>query len=358
MKVGIVSMQRVVNYGSFLQAYSLKRIIEERGHICSFLDIEDENGSFEYFVPYSDPMFKLKDTIWKLQRLPVEKRMYREREYLFRKQLIKQLNMPVTPVFDQTCDIYIYGSDEIFNICQESKWGHSLALLGSNVNGRKITYAASFGFTNQPRLEKMGLYEKVRNAIEQFEAISVRDENSQELVYEMTRKMPTKNVDPVFLYDYDERKKYRNPFSRYVVVYGYDNRINDPKVIREVKRFAKERDLKTIGLGMRQNWCDINYLPHPFELLRIIEDADFIVTDTFHGTVFSIKYQRQFATIIRDSNQQKLTDLLNMYSLDSRIVKKPEDIEKILIKQYDKMAVQDRISKEKKYANNYISAFI
>lgn len=358
MRVGIVSMQRVVNYGSFLQAYSLKSMVESLGHTCVFLDIADENGTFDYADAYEPKWYWLRAAYRKLTR-PITHRLYQEREYLFKKKLIRQLGMTEAYKIDRSCRAVILGSDEIFNCCQVSPWGQTMALFGENVHPEiLISYAASFGFTTEALLLEYGLYDDVKRCLSRFNEISVRDHNSRCLVEKMTGKRPVKNLDPVLMYDYPERKRYKVKFRNYLVVYGYDNRICEPEIISQIQLFAKENNLKTVALGMQQDWCDINYLPHPFELLRIIEQADYVVTDTFHGTVFSIKYQKRFASIIRQSNQQKLSDLLDTFGLLGRRVTKAEDITTILGEEYDHDAVKAVLSQERQNTTDYLHRWL
>ena len=70
----------------------------------------------------------------------------------------------------------------------------------------------------------------------------------------------------------------------------------------------------------------------PLEVLAYIKHADYVITDTFHGTVFSIKYQKKFGTIIRDSNRQKLGDLMEKFGVMERRICELEKIEEILNK--------------------------
>ena len=69
---------------------------------------------------------------------------------------------------------------------------------------------------------------------------------------------------------------------------------------------------------------------NPFELLAYIKNASYVVTDSFHGTVFAIKYQVPFAVFIRDSNKEKITDLLEKYNLNNRIVSSIKDLESVI----------------------------
>ncbi len=358
MKVGIVSMQRVVNYGSFLQAYSLKNIIEQMGNECVFLDIENENGNFDYADIYIAKGYWIHSLYRKVTQ-PVTKRLFQEREFLFKKKLLPLLGIKNTYSKATDCDAVVFGSDEIFNCCQESPWGRTSNLLGKNIEAYiLISYAASFGFTTIQLLQQNNMMDEVADCLKRFNDISIRDINSYEIVKMMTGRDPVKHLDPVLIFDYPERLKYKLRFKDYIVVYGYDNRICDPDYIEEIQRFAKKYHLKTVALGMQQDWCDINYLPHPFELLRLIENANYVITDTFHGTVFSIKYQKQFATIIRDSNQQKLSDLLNTFNLSDRRITKPTQLEEVLFQSYNKESVRSILKSEKDNAIKYLHRWL
>ena len=98
--------------------------------------------------------------------------------------------------------------------------------------------------------------------------------------------------------------------SNYILVYGYDNRLIEKKYVQEIKAFAKKHGKKLYAVGFFQDWCDKLIVASPLEVLGWVKQADYVVCETFHGTVFSIKYQKQFACIVRDSNRNKLGDLL------------------------------------------------
>ena len=89
-------------------------------------------------------------------------------------------------------------------------------------------------------------------------------------------------------------------------------------------------------------------------MLAYFQHADYIITDTFHGSVFSIKYGKKFATIIREANVQKLTDLLERFSLCDRIVTKIQDLESVLKKEIDVASVQEKIEKEVEKSKQYL----
>lgn len=95
----------------------------------------------------------------------------------------------------------------------------------------------------------------------------------------------------------------------YVIVYAYSGRITDEETAA-IQEFAHKRGKKTLFIGVRQAFTDEYICVDPFTMLAYFINADYVITDTFHGTVFSIKYQIPFTTIIRESNKEKLSDLL------------------------------------------------
>ena len=98
---------------------------------------------------------------------------------------------------------------------------------------------------------------------------------------------------------------------------------------------AASRKLKTISAGSFHGWCDENIVISPFELLRLFKDAAFVVTDTFHGSIFAMKHERPFVTFVRDhnplgSNSNKVRFLLEQFGMESRIVNDSARIKEIL----------------------------
>ncbi len=362
MKIAILSMQRVINYGSFLQAYSLKKILESNGHTVTFIDIKNKEGNTDYSRPYKKEgwMYYIK---WMYRRLfhTLAYCASFEREHIFCTKLFYELGMQerYNSGDNQEFDLCIIGSDEVFNCCQDAPWQGSMHLFGEGINAKKIiTYAASFGHTTIASLKVSGMLDSVRNNLNALDAISVRDKNSSEIIKDLTGKDSIKNVDPVFLSTYQQRIPEKVKHRNYILIYGYDGRICEEEIVITIKKFAKDHNKKTIALGMAQSWCDMTIVPDPFELLAYFRNADYIVTDTFHGTVFSIKYQKQFVTIVRSSNKEKLVDLLETFGLCSRAVFDYTKIPDVLMNSYDKKAVRNLIQEKKDTALGYLGEFL
>ena len=342
MRIGIMSMQRITNYGSFLQAYGLKQVIEE---------LLGKEGTVE-FVDYQPeaPVAHTKESVSNrrcllarvIHMMSPSYRKYRNDQLkigstfsefcnAYQQNFLPMLGVSEKRNYCPELDILIIGSDEVFNCTQpEITVGYSRQLFGKDHNARKlISYAASFGSTTLEKLEKYLIKQELGELLGKFDALSVRDHNSCLIVDELCHRTPEKHIDPVLLYNFPEVDKIEVKLKDYLVVYAYADRIQGNEAAA-IRKFAEQRQKKIITLGFWMPWADEYVLASPLEVLAYIKHADYVVTDTFHGTVFSIKYQIPFATIIRKSNQEKLSDLLDTFELQKRQVLDVEDIGKIL----------------------------
>ena len=338
MIVGILSMQRVINYGSFLQAYALKKILEELGCEVYFIDIEKGH-------PTQNIISENRDTneieINASQSRSIKRRVSdhfikRIIAQFHRKQLrkviedaqVKYLYINAQPQNGEY-DLVIIGSDEVFNCCQGGELGLSKQLFGDVGNASKIiTYAASCGFAKPEYLINSEVAE-IKHAMENISSFSVRDVATQKFVAAVDGREALLNLDPVLIYEFSRELtqiKEVDP-SNYLVIYAYQNRINDPEEIRGIKNLAKKMNLRIISLGQEQIWCDYRVVT-PFELLWWISKAGFVVSDTFHGTILGAKYNRPMCIMIRKSNENKLGYLTEKLCIGDLVIKNNKEIER------------------------------
>lgn len=353
MKVGILSMQQVKNYGSFLQAYSLKRNIESLGHSCDFINIVPGEQLGEYKI---SKFHKIKLLIQRLAGIDFIKRFKTIKRFQTRFSKEFLLELGVKPGENKEhYDVVVIGSDEVFNCAQVTWFGFSRQLFGEGLNADKvITYAASFGATTVEKLAQLGIKEVVADLLKKINKISVRDANSVESIKVLTGGMPEKHLDPVFIYNYDHLLPASVPLKDYMIVYTYPGRITDKSEIFAIKSFAKSKGLKLISIGHYFPWCDDVVVPHPFEVLAYFKNASYVVTDTFHGSVFSIKYNKTFATIIRGMNSNKLTHLLEQFGLEKRIIRNTKDLPYIMMTPIDYRPVNEMIALETERSKRYL----
>lgn len=375
-KIGIMSMQRIYNYGSFLQAYGLKKLIENV-----------DNDIFVTFVDYKPgkPLVKT-DTI---EPTGVKRVLYKLKEYnevdSSLKNKIKFFNHKRTyakrffPILEITndrkdstgLDVLVIGSDEVFNCVQSNtNVGYSADLFGRHSKANTvISYAGSFGNTTLKKIEDYGVRDELKNDFSKFKAVSVRDNNSLQIVKALGVMSPVLNVDPVLAYDYMNLES-QIPGNRlykenYMIVYGYSGRLS--KEENEVlRKYATERNLKILCFGGVQGCCDEFIDCTPFELLAYFRDAESIVTDTFHGTIFSIINKKSFATVIRKSvgngygNEEKLGFLLDLFGISSQRVDtvNSSKLNEVLDNKINYKLVFEELDKRRKDTEEYLNASV
>ncbi|MDR2470806.1 MAG: polysaccharide pyruvyl transferase family protein, partial [Treponema sp.] len=345
-KIGILSMQKVMNCGSFLQAFALMNTIKElrKNSMILFIDIKpgrplylhdemENRGAIKRFMKKHLP--------GKIKRI-ISNTLYffenRDRILLYSFFWKKYLGISKENNWEETFDTVIIGSDEVFNCTQDAAWGFSKNLLGENIKSNKIiTYAASCGFSTIEKAETLGIKTEACAALKNIELFSVRDKNTASFVKNFTGKDALLHLDPVFIFDYESyirKTKEKHPF---LLVYAYPGRISDGNVIEKIKFFAEKNDLNIISILGKQSWCK-NIFINPFQVLSYFKSADFVVSDTFHGAVLSIKYNKQFIQFICDNekhglpNREKVTSLLEQFCLEDRIITNAKDILPVLEK--------------------------
>ena len=294
MLVGILSMQRIVNYGSFMQAYSLKKMVESLGHKVVFVDyktnvlIEDRNDKTKkQELLYQE----IKDGI----KFHILKK-YGEQQKKFI-ECYPILGISKFKAYHTKVDVLIVGSDEVFNCTQRNpKVGFALDFFGENNKARRlITYAASFGSTTYEKLCSYKVDAQIKKDLKMFDAISVRDNNSYSIVEKLCGVKSNLNLDPVLVSGIENEPWKEANIENYIIVYGYAGRFAEEEK-QAIVEFAHKNKLKTISLCDYQDFCDQHIVCRPDEILGYFKKANYIVTDTFHGTIDVYKRQDKYKT--------------------------------------------------------------
>lgn len=371
MHIGILSMQRIINNGSLLQAYGLKKSIESLGNAVQFVDFkvsDEENEIFtwkEKIQNFNSVLYTLLVSFRNLLKfgpkgiaIAISNHKVRNN---FLNNYMSVLNLSKEPNYSPKVDVLVFGSDEVFNTVQyvELGKGYAWQLYGADNNaGKLVSYAASFGHTTYKGLEKYNMLDKSRELLSKFAAFSVRDRNSYDIIKRLTGKEASINIDPVLLYDFADIEIKQPKIKDYILIYGYPGRINDKQEVAAIKAFAKKYNKKLVCVNMMQTWCDEFIYAHPFDLLGYFKYADYVVTDTFHGAVISIKYNIPFVQFVRESkgysNNQKVGYLLSSFGLEDRILQKPDDLEEVMLKPIAYKKVNEILISEKSKAMDYL----
>lgn len=361
-KVGILSMQEVVNYGSYLQAYALKQMLLEAGaEKVDFLPIKRDR-----YLPGLKPIgigLRILQRITNFTKAPISAIKRRPFVTAMRTSITsnwEKIGIGSSPNADDNYALVIIGSDEVFNCIQSVPWGFASCLYGNIDNALKISsYAASFGNTKLEDLEQYGLKEEIAQYMNNFNSISVRDENSKKIVRALLGIEAKEHLDPVLVYDYNKviNAHFNHMEKDYIVIYTYANRITK-KERNAIIKFAKKYQKKLLSIMSYYDWCDGYIIPSdPFEVLQWFRHSDFVITDTFHGTIFSTITHSKFATLVRESNRNKLTDLLHRLHLSDRSATS-NDLESILLTPIDYNSIEENLSKLRLNAKKYIASLL
>ena len=355
-------MQRIQNYGSFLQAYGLKHILEDLGCEVQFVDYHPG----ETLVPadggtgLSRKLSKVTDVL--RQGGPIkEKIRFIQYKKNYAANYYPYLGIDDERNYAPEVDVLVIGSDEVFNCVQNNtNVGFSPELFGQgNRAKRLISFAASFGNTTIEKLKQYGVKDQVAGWLKDFDAISVRDKNSGKIVKDLTGEEPEYNLDPVLVYDFLGKCK-EIPMAvtdrDYMLLYGYSGRFSKDEC-REIRRFADSRGLKIFCIGGVQDCCDKFIDVDPFTVIAYFQHADCVVTDTFHGTIMSVITHRQFVAVVRENgygNSQKMTDLLSRLHLENRILASMEVLSMMMETQINYSLTDEVIRAERLKAQKYL----
>lgn len=305
MKIGILTIFAVPNYGAMLQAHGLSSFLRSQ---------EFDAEVINYRQPELESYFRFK---WSFPPAVNNWRRLRSCGRFVRESI------PTGPVIVRNLnefqrhisqyDAFITGSDQVWFTGPVQYYDQMFFLDFPAVGKRKISYAASAGGN-----QNFGEFEgRVREALKDFHHLGLRDAHTESLVRPLTNKPISRTVDPVFLHGYQELLSDHSPQSEpYVLVFG-DFRGELSKVIRDVKNRTGIKKVVTIQYPCEEA---TSRLPAagPVEWLNHFKHASFVVTSYFHGTVAAVKFNRPFVTVPTPGRRHKVATLLEPLGLRRR----------------------------------------
>ena len=162
------------------------------------------------------------------------------------------------------------------------------------------------------------------------------------------------HLDPVLVGDLCKRRHKPVLLKNFLIVYAYGQRIRTADEIDAIRKFAREHHLKTVAIGGSQFWCDL-YLPlSPFRVLDYFYYADYVVTDTFHGAIFSVINKKKFAVIPRKTNHAKVLGLLTDLGLSNRVIQKMDQLGAVLTKEIPYDMIDEILDRERSRTREYL----
>jgi polysaccharide pyruvyl transferase WcaK-like protein len=320
MRVGVITFHHTTNYGATLQCYALRQAIERLGHECSVID---------YRHPSAVAFYRRKDLFNRNAVRTFPKRLRFQRFMKDELNMTPRTTLADLPNLAHDFDAIVAGSDQVFSIGSPRGWSREYYLSFVPDEVRKVAYAPSFGMT---RLESLGhRRDELATLLRRFDAISGRDSNSSEIISTLTGSAVPTVLDPTFLADFsDVEQRSGSSWSKtpYLLSYGLPA---DAKLGQRVRRFAHAQGWKFISLASGSPSADFTLNSEgPASFLGLIRDASMVITPFFHGTIFSILYNKPFVSLSSPSKAIKITDLLRRLGLSERQVRPEQVDERVL----------------------------
>jgi hypothetical protein len=334
MKIGVVTSYDSLNYGAFLQAFALQESINRLGHEAEFLNV----GTFYHNYQ------RLKNLLTSI----IDNPGFNYKKLKNFKTALKALHVVDESYYKNTkhYDAVVLGSDEIWNLANSS-FKHSPIFFGCYINTQNlVSYAASCG--NVIKEQIMNNIDALKG-LNRIKRLSVRDENTARIIENLTGKKATLVLDPTLLlenYSKYEKETYK---PGYILVYTYLFR--DWK-IKPTKEFARQTKLKIVSAGFCHEWCDESKPSDPFQFLSLMKNADYVITDTFHGTIFSILYKKRFGVFAQ--NKVKIEPLLKQFNLENRILDGKSNIASVMNREIDYSSVDSILADKRKESIEYL----
>lgn len=355
MKIGIVTHYDVHNHGAVLQMYALEKVLQSLRADARGITF---HKNYDFLESYAENKYNIS-----IKSIPyyigylMEKGIKKTYFNYKKKQILdnfKNMNKMIGEKSSEVRDLsaVFIGSDEVFSI----ETGLTPEFWGNNIDCKNIfSYAGCFGPTTLEFIKEKNAEEFIKRGINNFKEISVRDENSKNIIEALSDRKATLVCDPVILYGYiKEKENFNKKFTdKYILIYSYDNNMNKENEINNIKEFAKKYNYKIYSVGFYHKWCDENINCDPIELLEYIKNAEYVLTDTFHGTVMSLIMNTQFVTKVH-TNSNKLGFLLKEYKCTDRITKDFSDIEKIILNEVNYEKINQIIKERREVSMNYI----
>ena len=326
MKIKIITIHSIPNFGSVFQSYAL----------CEYL--KSNKGADVELIDYDPAYYRprsLRSVVGKL----LNYRHYLKRNGKYRRFIKKTLpltearykNLSELASAKLTADLYLAGGDQLWNVYHAC--GKDDAYKLTWANGVKASYATSMGQTDFTSEELSSLADKISD----FSAVGVRESSSVGMLKSVGIEAEH-CVDPVYLLDPSHYERFLKPVNEpdYLLVYL----VTPSKLLDDCIDFLSEKyGLKVILCsGFRRKCrCDkfIKDLG-PDEMLSYIKNAKIVLSSSFHATSFSIIFKKQFFTILPDEHtNERIVDLLGIMNLDSRIITEKSDLEAALSESVD-----------------------
>ena len=332
MKIKTITCHDVYNVGASLQAYALAEYLRQQGHDVEIIHYKPDYLSNHYSLwgvgnsRYNRPFLR---ELYLLAKLPGRLKA----RYGKRKKAFDAFTRELLPVTEKRyasneelkkeppeADVYFAGSDQIWNTFFSNGKDPAFYLDFVPENKIKASYAASFATESLPE-EWKG---QIKEWLSELDYISVRESSGVEICREMGLAEAVQVLDPVFLISDGDWQRIEKPLhlaEPYLLIYDFDR---NPEIKKYVKRIAKKNNWKIYSV-LSCDYADRCFTQEgPAAFLSLIRNAEFVVSNSFHATAFSLIFQKQFVVFNRNEGiNTRMRDLAQLAGIQERLISDP-----------------------------------
>lgn len=342
MKILTLTTYTDYNYGASLQAYALQTYLKKQGHDSSLIRLE-----FDYLMRYYAFWYVNPES--SLNRNCITRMIYRiakwcqRRTTLKRKKVFDFFNHNVlqeTEVYrtreelynnPPKADMYICGSDQIWNVLYPAGQD-PVFYLDFVKQGKKVSYAASFAYLDLPENH----FQRIQKSLKTFDGVSVREYQGKSILDKMDID-GTWVLDPVFLLSKEDwislinrndilSYEPHNTTDKFLLIYDFES---NEKIKSFAIKYAKQKQLKIYAIVDRfpLDYADKNFKnAGPVDFVRMIERCDAFVSNSFHGSVFSLIFHKPFFIFNRNRYKvnSRMESLLTAFDIDNLLLDSEE----------------------------------
>lgn len=335
--IGIITIHKINNYGSVLQAFALQKVCEQLGYNTQIIDYNFPNGQH-----LDNPYATVSDTLHnepKWIKALFAKSLMRQHKGIadfvkkFQRLSVNSYNSPTALKNDAPqYDVYITGSDQLWNP-RHCNGDPAFMLHFAPENALKISYAASIG-SNEIPAEIQPLYKEL---LCNYKHISVRENSGAELIKNLTGKEVKVVLDPTLLLSKDEWNQIATPNrqfkKKYILCYFLNYTFNAFPYVDELATYMqKQTGYEIVRVARPPHHLFMPHTHHrvgasPEEFLALVRDAEMVLTTSFHGTAFAVNYGKPVFTVVKDrkTSDSRQLSLMQNLGLETQVLSINDD---------------------------------
>lgn len=325
MKIGILTFHSARNYGAILQCYALQHYLQGEGHRVSVINYNSETILMPYAI-FSLRRILSKNPVKMVKKLYDEIRYFKSRlnrKHAFERFIKNEINLDSAAKLETSqFDLIIVGSDQVWNFkltggFDSYYWGKFKKRSGLIL----ASYAASMMDSWEEKYSGT-----LMSCLDNFDYISVRENSVANKLSLLTQKSINIAVDPTLLLSMEQWSELdKNDLrldTKYVLLYQVDD---SDRNVAIAKQIARDLGIQLKILSAREDAVNSKNLrdASPYDFISLFKHARFIVSSSFHGTVFSLIFQKPFVSIRSGkNNENRVETLLNYFNLSHLFISK------------------------------------